>query len=367
MPHVCGTPLYRIKPTMFWHFSRGRLHMSQIWFVNPIGGEAYSSRMGLKPLRRQNTRRFSQCWIKITFRDMVFKVLWRQQACNLGRKKDWFFVLLFLEPYGNRLKLFKVIPLNHLNTQFWTAQGYPAVVRGYVTLLRFVRVILAHEKLTPVAFRSAPPGVMGDRLCTFWALRTHAAHDHAVDGCSHAHGNTGQPLWQLRSLEYAPAASHVAAKRHAPQQLPASSSSPPSQRTALSMIAISFSGEVDDGRFGWLSKMPGVLFPFEPDGFSDCACFQRHVLGLQLLDLGLQLLDLGLVRLWLTVIRLHLTVEVGQVMIHLVLVVVGRIVGWIIGSLVASKCRLQIFDLCGIGVSLLLVVVGLELPLISVG
>ena len=129
MPHVCGTPLYRIKPTMFWHFSRGHLHMSQIWFVNPIGGEAYSSRMGLKPLRRQNTRRFFVL-NQITFRDMVFKVLWKQQACNLGRKKDWFFVLLFLEPYGNRLKLFKVIPLNHLNTQFWTAQGYPAVVRA---------------------------------------------------------------------------------------------------------------------------------------------------------------------------------------------------------------------------------------------
>ena len=72
MLHFCGIPLYRIRTTMFYHVLTflGHLHMSQIWFVNPIEGG-----------RRTPAGRMHAVFLnvelahQITFRDMIFKVL----------------------------------------------------------------------------------------------------------------------------------------------------------------------------------------------------------------------------------------------------------------------------------------------------
>ena len=54
MLHFCGIPLYRIRTTMFYHVLTflGHLHMSQIWFVNPIEGGGVLQQNGVEACKK---------------------------------------------------------------------------------------------------------------------------------------------------------------------------------------------------------------------------------------------------------------------------------------------------------------------------
>ena len=54
MLHFCGISLYRIRTTMFYHVLTflGHLHMSQIWFVNPIEGGGVLQQNGVETFKK---------------------------------------------------------------------------------------------------------------------------------------------------------------------------------------------------------------------------------------------------------------------------------------------------------------------------